>query len=149
MGSTKEIFWSKLTKIPPLIDSFIISYVYILYIHVYIVFAKIMGIQLNTIELNEACPCLSRSQSRKLEVLEHNVGVLENDCKLLKSSRDKAMDKVISTGRLLMKKPNFVVPKDIVTDVLSTSGLDARVPLVILDQHSPLRMALPDLVSVW
>jgi hypothetical protein len=103
---------------------------YIYYIYMYILFfVKIMGIQLNTIELNEARPCLSRSQSRKLEILEHNVGVLENDCKLLKSSRDKAMDKVISTSRLLMKKPNFVVPKDIVTDVLSTSGLDARVPL--------------------
>jgi hypothetical protein len=58
---------------------------------------------------------LSRTQAKKLEVLEHNVGVFENDCKLLKASPDKAMDKVICVGRLLMKKPDVVIPKDIVT----------------------------------
>lgn len=65
---------------------------------------------------------LSRSQARKLEVLEHNITVLENDSKLLKASHDKAMDKVIRVDRLLTKKPNVVVPKDIVVDVLSASG---------------------------
>jgi hypothetical protein len=38
---------------------------------------------------------LSRSQVKKMEILEHNVGVLKNDCKLLTASRDKAMVKVI------------------------------------------------------
>lgn len=64
---------------------------------------------------------LSKSQAKKLEVLDHKVGVFENDCKLLKASRDKAMDKVIHAGRLLMKKPDVVIPQDIVTDVLSVS----------------------------
>lgn len=47
--------------------------------------------------LKDLCD-LSRSQARKLEVLEHNVKVLENICKLLKASHDKAMDKVICVG---------------------------------------------------
>jgi hypothetical protein len=70
----------------------------------------------------------SKLQAKKLEVLEHNVGVLKNDCELLKASRDKAMVKVIRDGQLLMKKPDVVVPKDIVTDVLSVSGVAAKVP---------------------
>lgn len=32
---------------------------------------------------------LSKSQAKKLEVLEHNVGVLENDCRILKASHEK------------------------------------------------------------
>jgi hypothetical protein len=53
-----------------------------------------------------------------MDVLEHNVVILKNNCKLLKASCDKAMDKVICAGRFLIKKLDVVVPKDIVTDML-------------------------------
>jgi hypothetical protein len=72
---------------------------------------------------------LSRSQVKKMEILEHNVGVLKNDCKLLTASRDKAMVKVIHDSRLLMKKLDVIVPEDIVTDVMSMPNVEARIPL--------------------
>jgi hypothetical protein len=71
---------------------------------------------------------LSRSQAKKMEVLEHNVGVLKNNYKLLTASHDKTMDKVTRTDRLLMKKPGVVVPEDIVNDVLSAPGVEAGIP---------------------
>jgi uncharacterized membrane-anchored protein YjiN (DUF445 family) len=72
---------------------------------------------------------VSRSQANKMEVLEHNVSVLKNDDKLLKASRDQAMDKVIHADRLLMKKHVVVVLEDIVTDVLFALSVDARISL--------------------
>jgi hypothetical protein len=72
---------------------------------------------------------VSRSQANKMEVLEHNVSVLKNDDKLLKASRDQAMDKVIHADRLLMKKHDVVVLEAIVTDVLFTLSVDARISL--------------------
>jgi predicted nuclease with TOPRIM domain len=71
---------------------------------------------------------LSRSQAKKVEVLEYNIDVLKNECKLLKASLDKVVDKVILVGRLLMTKPDIIVPEDIVTDVVSEPSVKARIP---------------------
>jgi hypothetical protein len=71
---------------------------------------------------------LSRSQAKKLEVLEYNIDILKNECKLLKASLDKAMDKVIRAVRLLMMKPDVIVPEDIVTDELYEPSIKARIP---------------------
>jgi hypothetical protein len=46
---------------------------------------------------------LSRYQAKKIEVLEHSIGILKNDYKLLKTSHGKAIDKVVRTDRLLVK----------------------------------------------
>jgi hypothetical protein len=35
----------------------------------------------------------------------------------LKAQRDKAMDKVVRVGQILMRRPSVVVPDDIVADV--------------------------------
>jgi hypothetical protein len=37
----------------------------------------------------------------------------------MKSMCDKAMDKAVCVGRILMRRPRVVVPKDIVADVLA------------------------------
>jgi hypothetical protein len=43
--------------------------------------------------------------------------VAEDNCVVLKTQRDKAMDKAIRVGRILMRRPSVVVPDDIVADV--------------------------------
>jgi hypothetical protein len=56
-----------------------------------------------------------------LEIARCNIKVLEDDRGIMKAMCDKAMDKVVRAGRILMKSPGTVVPKDIVADVLATS----------------------------
>jgi hypothetical protein len=41
----------------------------------------------------------------------------EDNCAVLKAQHDKAMDKAIRAGRILMRRPGVVVPDDIVVDV--------------------------------
>jgi hypothetical protein len=42
---------------------------------------------------------------------------LENNCVVLKAQRDRAMDKAVRVGWILMRRPGVVVPDDIVADV--------------------------------
>jgi hypothetical protein len=42
---------------------------------------------------------------------------LENKCAILKAQRDKAMDKAIHAGQILMRRPGVVVPDDILANV--------------------------------
>jgi hypothetical protein len=42
---------------------------------------------------------------------------LENNCVVLKAQRDKAMDKAVRAGWILMRRPGVVVLDDIVADV--------------------------------
>jgi hypothetical protein len=44
----------------------------------------------------------------------------------LKAQRDKAMDKAIRAGRILMRRPGVVVPDDIVADVKAVSDASSR-----------------------
>ena len=57
-----------------------------------------------------------------MEVACRDIKVLEDNCVIMKVWCDKAMDKVIRAGRILMKRPGVVVPDDIVADVLAASG---------------------------
>jgi hypothetical protein len=61
--------------------------------------------------------------AQELEVAQLAIKSLENNCTVLKAQRDKAMDKAVRTGRILMRRPDEVVPDDIVVDV--NAALDA------------------------
>jgi hypothetical protein len=55
---------------------------------------------------------------RDAETAHRDIKVLEDDRAIMKEWCDKAMDKVIRAGWLLMKRPGVVMPDDIVADVL-------------------------------
>ena len=57
--------------------------------------------------------------AQKLEAAQLAVKTLENNCVVLKAQRDKAMDKAVRTGRILMRRPGVVVPEDIVAYVVA------------------------------
>jgi hypothetical protein len=50
----------------------------------------------------------------------------EDNCAILKAQRDKAMDKAIRAGRILMRRPGVVVPDDIVVDVKVAPDASSR-----------------------
>jgi hypothetical protein len=54
---------------------------------------------------------------QELETARLAVKASEDNCAVLKAQRDKAMDKAIRDGRILMRRPGVVVPDDIVADV--------------------------------
>jgi hypothetical protein len=54
---------------------------------------------------------------QELEAAQLTVKALEDSCTVLKAQRDKAMDKVVCAGWILMRRPGVVVPDDIVADV--------------------------------
>jgi hypothetical protein len=64
--------------------------------------------------------------SQELDTAKRNIKVLEGDHEVLKAGYDKAMDKAVHVGCLLMKKPSVVAPDDIVADVLAASGIAAK-----------------------
>jgi hypothetical protein len=45
------------------------------------------------------------------------VKAAEDTSTTLKAQRDKAMDKAIRAGRILMRRPGVIVPDDIIADV--------------------------------
>jgi hypothetical protein len=55
--------------------------------------------------------------AQELEAAQLAVKTLENNCVILKAQRDKAMDKAVRTGQILMRRPGVVVPDYIVADV--------------------------------
>jgi chromosome segregation ATPase len=59
---------------------------------------------------------------QELEITHRDIKVLEDDHGIMKAMCDKAMDKAIRDGRILMKRPGVVVPEDIVADVLAVSA---------------------------
>ena len=61
-----------------------------------------------------------RSVAQELEAARLATKVAEDNCVALKAQRDKAMDKAIRAGRILMRRPGIVVPDDIVVDVKAT-----------------------------
>jgi hypothetical protein len=54
-----------------------------------------------------------RSVAQELEIARLTAKVAEDNCAVLKTQRDKAMDKAIRVGRILMRRPGVVVPDDI------------------------------------
>jgi hypothetical protein len=66
----------------------------------------------------------SKTQSKELEFLKHNIGVLECSRKVLKAAYDTVMDKVVCVARLLVKKSDVAVPDDITMAITLMSELD-------------------------
>jgi hypothetical protein len=64
--------------------------------------------------------------AQKLEVTRLATRVSEDNCAILKAQRDKAMDKAVRAGRILMRRPNVVVPDDIVADVKAAPDASSR-----------------------
>jgi hypothetical protein len=67
-----------------------------------------------------------RSVTQELEATRLAVKVAEDNCAVLKAQHDKAMDKAIRAGRILMRRPGVVVPDDIVADVKATPDASSR-----------------------
>jgi hypothetical protein len=64
--------------------------------------------------------------AHELEVAQLAVKASEDNCVVLKAQRDKAMDKAIHGGQILMRRPDVVVPDDIVADVKATPDASSR-----------------------
>jgi septal ring factor EnvC (AmiA/AmiB activator) len=58
-----------------------------------------------------------KSIAQELETARLAAKVAEETDVTLKAQRDKAMDKAIRAGRILMRRPGVVVPEDIRADV--------------------------------
>jgi hypothetical protein len=58
-----------------------------------------------------------KSIAQELEAAQLAARVAEETAVTLKAQRDKAMDKAIRAGRILMRRPGVVVPEDIRADV--------------------------------
>ena len=58
-----------------------------------------------------------RSAVQELEAARLVIKATEDTTTTLKAQRDKAMDKAIRAGRILMRRPGVIVPNDIIADV--------------------------------
>jgi chromosome segregation ATPase len=63
---------------------------------------------------------------QELEAAQLAVKALENNCAVLKAQRDKAIDKVVRAGWILMRRSGVVVPDDIVADVKAAPDAASR-----------------------
>jgi hypothetical protein len=57
--------------------------------------------------------------TQELEAARLSIKALEDDRVVMKAMCDKAMYKAIRAGRILIRRPNVVVPEDIVADVVA------------------------------
>jgi hypothetical protein len=64
--------------------------------------------------------------AQELEVARLATKVAKDNCAALKAQRDKAMDKAIRTGRILMRRPGVAVPDDIVANIKATPDASSR-----------------------
>jgi hypothetical protein len=64
--------------------------------------------------------------AQELEVARLAAKVAEETAATLRAQRDKAMDKAIRAGRILMRRPGVVVPEDIKADVNATPDSSNR-----------------------
>ena len=67
-----------------------------------------------------------RSVVQELEAARLAVKAAEDTSATLRAQRDRAMDKVIRTGRILMRRPGVVVPDDIVANVNAAPDSSSR-----------------------
>jgi hypothetical protein len=66
------------------------------------------------------------SVTQELEAARLATKVSEDNCAILKAQRNKAIDKAIRAGRILMRRPGVVVPDDIVVDVKAAPDASSR-----------------------
>ena len=64
--------------------------------------------------------------TQELEAAHLTIKALEDDCAVLKAQRDRAMDKAIRAGQILMRRPGVVVPEDIRADVNAAPDSSSR-----------------------
>jgi hypothetical protein len=67
-----------------------------------------------------------KSIAQELETARLAAKVAEETSVTLKAQRDKALDKAIRVGRILMRRPGVVVPGDIRVDVNATPDSSSR-----------------------
>jgi hypothetical protein len=67
-----------------------------------------------------------RSVVQELEAARLAVKAAEDTFATLRAQRDRAMDKAIRVGRILMRRPGVVVPDDIVADVNAAPDSSSR-----------------------
>ena len=67
-----------------------------------------------------------KSIAQELEAAQLATRVAEETAATLKAQRDKAMDKAIRAGRILMRRPGVVVPEDIKADVNAAPDSSSR-----------------------
>jgi hypothetical protein len=64
--------------------------------------------------------------AQELEAAQLDVKTLENICVVMKAERDRAMDKAVRAGQILMRRSDVVVPDDIVADVKAAPDAASR-----------------------
>jgi septal ring factor EnvC (AmiA/AmiB activator) len=67
-----------------------------------------------------------KSIAQELETAQLAVKVAEETSATLRAQRDRAMDKAIRAGRILMRKPGVIVPDDIKADVNAAPDSSSR-----------------------
>lgn len=67
-----------------------------------------------------------KSITQELETAQLAVKVAEETSATLRAQRDRAMDKVIRAGRILMRRPGVIVPDDIRADVNAAPDSSSR-----------------------
>jgi septal ring factor EnvC (AmiA/AmiB activator) len=67
-----------------------------------------------------------KSIAQELETAQLAAKVAEETSITLRAQRDRAMDKAIRAGRILMRRPGVVVPKDIRADVNAALDFSSR-----------------------
>jgi septal ring factor EnvC (AmiA/AmiB activator) len=67
-----------------------------------------------------------KSIAQELEAARLAVKVAEETSVTLRAQRDRAMDKAIRAGRILMRRPGVVVPEDIRADVNAAPDSSSR-----------------------
>jgi hypothetical protein len=75
--------------------------------------------------IKELCAS-KKSIAQELETAQLAVKVAEETSGTLRAQRDRAMDKVIRAGRILMRRPDVVVPDDIRADVIAAPDSSSR-----------------------
>jgi uncharacterized protein YhaN len=67
-----------------------------------------------------------KSIAQELETAQLAVKVAEETSATLRAQRDRAMDKAIRAGRILMRRPGVIVPDDIRADVNAAPNSSSR-----------------------
>jgi hypothetical protein len=67
-----------------------------------------------------------KSIAQELEAAQLATRVAEETVVTFKAQRDKALDKAIWAGRILMRRPGVVVPEDIRADVITAPDSSSR-----------------------
>jgi hypothetical protein len=64
--------------------------------------------------------------AQELETARLAAKASEDNCTVLRAQCDKAMDKAIRAGRILMRRPGVVVPNDIIAEVKAAPDASSR-----------------------